>query len=127
MIHTGVIMWWFRRGEAFEFDTTMSLGHIEAVLRRMETIMSAEVDALNEIKTRLADIHDDVKARLDVVAGELSEEGKSEVEAIKSALDSFDAEIGDADGSETPPVDEPADPLPTDPSVPVENGAPPSI
>lgn len=90
--------------------------------------MSQEVDALNEIKTRLADIHADVKARLDVVAGELSAEGKSEVEAIKSALDSFDAEIGDADGSDTPeapPVD--AGEPPVDPTVPAENGTPPTI
>lgn len=116
-------MWWGRGREAFQFDTLMTLGHIEAALRRMENTMSAEVDALNEIKTKLADVHDDVKARLDVVAGELSAEGKNQVEAIKSALDSFDAEIGDADGSEAPPVE----PAPVDPSTPAENATPPSI
>lgn len=79
---------------------------IDGRLRRMEHTMSQEVDALNEIKTKLAAVHDDVKARLNVVAGELSAEGKTQVDAITAALDAFDAEIGDADGSEAPPVDD---------------------
>lgn len=81
---------------------------LDVKLNRMERMMSAELDALNEIKAKLADLLDDVKARLDVVAGELSAEGKSEVESIKDSIDAFHAEIGDADGSDTPeapPVD----------------------
>jgi hypothetical protein len=79
-------------------------------LTRMEKIMSQEVDALKDLAAKLEDVHADVKARLDVVAGELSAEGKAEVDRIKSALDSFDAEVGDADGSDTPAAVEPGTP-----------------
>ncbi len=85
----------------------LALNRIESKLHRMEITMSQEVDALDEIKAKLADVHDDVKARLDVVAGELSAEGKAEVDAIKDALTAFDTEIGDADGSDTPDTEAP--------------------
>lgn len=84
-------------------DVVRWMRMVEATLHRMEIKMSQEVDALNEIKAKLEDVHADVKARLDVVAGELSAEGRAEVERIKDALDSFDAEVGDADGSDEQP------------------------
>jgi hypothetical protein len=79
----------------------------------MEIHMANEVEQLNAIKARLVDVHDDVKARLEQVRGEVSAEGQTALDEVVAAIDNFDAEIGDADGSDTPPVD-PTEPTPGD-------------
>jgi hypothetical protein len=79
------------------------LDMIHSLLKQMEKTMTQEVDALNEVKAKLVDLHEDVIARLNVAAGELSAEGKAEISSITDAITAFDAEIGDADGSDTPP------------------------
>lgn len=82
--------------------------NVEGNTEKLESMMSEELDALTEIKTKLDDLLDDVKARWNVLAGELSAEGKTEAASINEAIDAFQAEIGDADGSdnETPVVEE---------------------
>lgn len=82
--------------------TPCALERIEGALSRMEIMMARETDALNEIKNKLADVHADVRARLDQVRGELSPEGQQEIDSINDALASFDVEVGDADGSDVP-------------------------
>lgn len=82
--------------------TPCALERIEGVLSRMEITMARESDALNEIKTKLADVHADVRAKLDQVRGELSPEGQRSLDEVSDALRSFDEEIGDADGSDAP-------------------------
>lgn len=86
----------------------LSLEAIRAAQKRMEIIMSQETDALHELIAKVTDLHDDVKARINVAAGELSAEGKSEMDKVTAAIDAFQAEIGDANGSdnEAPPVEE---------------------
>lgn len=64
--------------------------------------MVRETEALNEIKSKLADVHADVRAKLEEVRGELSVDGQRALDEVSEALRSFDAEIGDADGSDTP-------------------------
>jgi hypothetical protein len=81
---------------------------IERTLSRMETAMANELEQLNTIKSKLADVHTDVKAKLEQVRAEVGPEGQAALDEISAALDSFDAEIGDADGSDTPAA--PADP-----------------
>jgi uncharacterized coiled-coil protein SlyX len=83
--------------------TPCALERIERALSRMELAMARETDALNEIKTKLADVHADVRAKLDEVRGELSAEGQTAIDEVNEALQSFDDEIGDADGSDVPP------------------------
>jgi uncharacterized coiled-coil protein SlyX len=80
-----------------------SLERIQLTLTRMEAVMASEVEQLNTIKSRIADVHNDVVARLDEVRSELSPEGQASLDEITDALRSFDAEVGDADGSDTPP------------------------
>lgn len=80
---------------------------------RMEILMARETDALNEIKAKLADVHADVRAKLDEVRGELSADGQRALDEVNEALRSFDEEIGDADGSDTPA--EPATPADENP------------
>lgn len=82
--------------------TPCALERIEATLQRMEIAMARESDALNDIKNRLADVHADVRAKLEEVRGELSEDGQRAVDEVSEALRSFDDEIGDADGSDVP-------------------------
>jgi hypothetical protein len=79
-----------------------ALERIERAQSRMEIAMARETDALNEIKSKLADVHADVRAKLDEVRGELSEDGQRSLDEVAEALRSFDEEIGDADGSDTP-------------------------
>lgn len=109
---------------------------IEQFLTRMEIAMANEMEQLNSIKGKLADVHADVKAKLDQVRAEVSPEGQAAFDEIAAALDSFDAEIGDADGSDTPPAtpgQEPSDtaaatpepaPVVTPDNATDENGTP---
>jgi hypothetical protein len=105
--------------------TPCALERIERVLSRMEIAMARETEALNEIKTKLADVHADVRAKLDEVRGELSADGQRALDEVSEALRSFDEEIGDADGSETPaqPENPPAgEGTVVSPDVPVDGG-----
>ncbi len=79
-----------------------SLVKVLRATSRMEITMARETDALNDIKAKLADVHDDVRAKLDQVRAELSPEGQQAIDEVAQALEAFDAEIGDADGSDTP-------------------------
>lgn len=70
--------------------------------------MATEADQLTAVLTKISDVHADVKAKLDQVRAEVSPEGQAKFDEVVSAIDAFDAEIGDADGSDTPT--EPVDP-----------------
>ncbi|MET0701668.1 MAG: hypothetical protein ABWY93_18615 [Mycobacterium sp.] len=83
--------------------------------------MATEAEQLNVIKSKLSDVHADVKARLDAVRAELSPEGAAALDEVVAALDTFDAEIGDADGSDVPAA--PGQVPGTDPAVDPGTGA----
>ena len=92
--------------------TPCALERIESALSRMEIAMARETDLLNDIKAKITDVHADVRSKLDAVRAEVSPEGQQAFDEISEALRSFDEEIGDADGSDTPA--EPANPGGTD-------------
>jgi hypothetical protein len=73
----------------------------------MEAAMATEAEQLNVIKARLADVHNDVQAKLEQVRAEVSPQGQAALDEVVAAIQSFDDEIGDADGSDTqvPPTD----------------------
>lgn len=84
--------------------TPCALQRIESTLKRMELLMASEIENLNQIKQKVADVHADVKAKLDDVRGEVSPEGQAAFDEVLASLDTFDSEIGDADGSDNPPA-----------------------
>lgn len=79
-------------------------------IERMENAMANEAEQLTAIKDKLTDVHADVRAKLDQVRAETSPEGQALLDEVSAAIASFDSEIGDADGSDTPTPDVPADP-----------------
>ena len=107
MTHPRITLWDWLRSNLRDND-------IHDQLTRMETAMANEAEQLTAIKNQLTDVHADVRAKLDQVRAETSPEGQALLDEVKAALESFDSEIGDADGSDTPPVDPE---LPTEPGT----------
>lgn len=74
---------------------------IEETLSRMENSMANEREQLNVINQQVQQLQNDVNAKLDQVRAEVSPEGQQAIDEIRSSLESFAAQIGDADGSDT--------------------------
>ncbi len=72
-------------------------------LNRMEQLMATEAEVLNTILGKVNDVFADVRALLASERAQMSDEGQAKADELTSAIDAFDAEIGDADGSDTPP------------------------
>jgi hypothetical protein len=75
---------------------------IRAQLQRMEQLMAREAVVLEAILGKVNDVFADVRALLAQERAELSDEGQAKADELLAAIDAFDAEIGDADGSDTP-------------------------
>ena len=85
-------------------------------LQRLEALVSQETDAIAGLDAKVTDLIDDVRALRDALQaqiGDLTPEATAALEALNAKLDAFDAEVGDADGSDTPPVEPevPAEPV----------------
>jgi hypothetical protein len=77
-----------------------------AQLDRLEALMANEAEQLGALSTKLDDLIGDVRAALDILRAErdnLGVDGQAALDALTAKVDAFDAEIGDADGSDTPP------------------------
>jgi hypothetical protein len=77
-------------------------------LDRMEQLMTAANDALVALKTQLADTTSDVLAKLAQLTeqlGEMPEDAAATLAEITEAVGALDTAVGDADGSDVPPVD----------------------
>ena len=80
------------------------LSHLEqiAMATKAETLA-----ALAALDVKVTDLIADVRAALAVIAGPdntLGEEGQAALDALVAKVDAFDAEVGDADGSDVPPT-----------------------
>lgn len=83
------------------------LAPVVAQLNRMETRMTAESDAIDAVTAKVDDLVADVRAALAILTTErdsLGAEGQAALDTLNAKVDAFDAEVGDADGSDTPPV-----------------------
>lgn len=87
----------------------IGLGDLADRLTRMENLMAREVEVLEAVLGKVNDVFADVRALLASERAQMSDEGQAKADELVSAIDAFDAEIGDADGSDVPPAD-PADP-----------------
>src|SRR5687767_11449281 len=72
----------------------------------MEARMTQETDAINALSAKVDDLIGDVRAALDILRTErdsLGAEGQAALDTLTAKVDAFDTEVGDADGSDTPP------------------------
>lgn len=79
---------------------------------KVEQHMSQETDAFDALNSKVDDLIADVRAALAALTaaeGNLTVEGQAAVDALNAKLDAFDAEVGDADGSDTPPAEPPVE------------------
>lgn len=74
-------------------------------LTHLEELVSAETDAVAALSAKVDDLIADVRAKLVEIAATVSPEGQAALDELNAKLDAFDAEVGDADGSDTPPVE----------------------
>lgn len=74
-------------------------------LTAMEATMATEAEQLNALSAKVDDLISDVRAALDILRADrdnLGPEGQAAFDALDAKVSAFDAEIGDADGSDTP-------------------------
>ena len=88
----------------------VDLSAITTRLDRMEELMASEAEQLTALTGRLDDLVADVRALVEAVRTDkanFSDEGQAAFDTLDAKLAAFDTEIGDADGSDTPPAPEP--------------------
>lgn len=72
--------------------------------------MATAAEQLNALSAKVDDLIADVRAALEQLEADrenLSPDGQAAMDTLIAKIDAFDAEIGDADGSDTPPDPEP--------------------
>jgi len=72
-------------------------------LNRMEAHMANEAEQITALSAKVDDVISDVRAALAILTAErdnLGAEGQAALDALSAKVDAFDAEVGDADGSD---------------------------
>lgn len=88
-------------------------GHVDHTeqLDRMEQLMTTEAEKIGALGAKVDDLIGDVRAALAALEADrdnLGPEGQAALDTLNAKVDAFDAEVGEHDGSGTPPV-EPTD------------------
>lgn len=76
----------------------------------LEVHMATEAEQIAALDAKVDDLIADVRAALAILEAErdnLGAEGQAALDALNAKVDAFDAEVGDADGSDTIPVPNP--------------------
>jgi uncharacterized protein YoxC len=74
-------------------------------LPEMRKTMAKASEQITALNARVNDLIADVRAATDILkskAGDLDTEGQAALDALSTSVSDFDAEVGDADGSDTP-------------------------
>lgn len=74
-------------------------------LEQLETKMANEAEQINALSAKVDDLVADVRAALDILRAErdnFGTEGQAAFDSLVAKVDAFDAEVGDADSSDTP-------------------------
>lgn len=85
-----------------------ALDRIESKIDTLGEAMATAKEQLDDLKTQLADTTADVLAKLDQLTaqlGTLDPEAQATLDEIKAGVELLDNAVGDADGSDVPPVD----------------------
>lgn len=90
-------------------------GKVRTLTERLEDHMATETEQINALSGKLDDLITDVRAALAALTAErdnLGTDGQAALDTLVAKVDAFDAEVGDADGSDTP---QPTPEQPTNP------------
>lgn len=89
-----------------------TLLEIPALLTVLEEQMATAREQLNDLSTKVDDLVADVRAAKEALEADrenLSPDGQTALDELSQKIEAFDAEVGDADSSDTPtPPEEPA-------------------
>lgn len=83
-------------------------GADEARVSALEETVANEVEQLSELKANFTDFVADVNAKvaaLEEAQGNFDVAGQAAFDDLKASVDAAQAALGDADGSDTPPVE----------------------
>lgn len=84
------------------------LVELAASVQRMENTMANEAEQINTLSGKVDDLIADVRALVGILTADrenLGPDGQAALDALSAKVDAFDAEVGDADGSDTPPAE----------------------
>lgn len=98
-----------------------ALREIPSLLNRLEFMMATAKEQLDNLSVKVDDLVADVRAAREALEADrdnLSDEGQEALDTLSAKLDAFDAEVGDADGSDVPAEE----PVTEEPTVPVDTG-----
>jgi len=76
-------------------------------LNALEDHMATEAEQITALTAKVDDVVADVRAALAILVAErdnLGPDGQAALDALTAKVEAFDTEVGDADGSDTPPV-----------------------
>lgn len=88
-------------------DAFAAIERIESKIDTLGDLMATAKEQLTALKTQLADTTADVLAKLDQLTqqlGTLDPDAQATLDEIKAGVQQLDDAVGDADGSDTPPV-----------------------
>lgn len=81
---------------------------VKAALHPLEEAMATEAEQITALTTKVDDLVSDVRAALAALEADrdnLGPDGQAALDALTAKVDAFDTEVGDADGSDTVPVE----------------------
>ena len=73
----------------------------------IKELMMTEAEQITTLTAKVDDLVADVRAALAALAADrdnLGPDGQAALDALTAKVEAFDTEVGDADGSDTPPV-----------------------
>jgi uncharacterized coiled-coil protein SlyX len=82
---------------------------LERRIERTERKMAKAKDQLDALNAKVDDLVADVRAALDKLTADrdnLNPDAQEALDSLAAKIDAFDSEVGDADSSDTPPVDD---------------------
>jgi division protein CdvB (Snf7/Vps24/ESCRT-III family) len=85
-----------------------AIERIESKIDTLGVLVATAKQQLDELKAQLADTTADVLAKLDQLTqqlGTLDPDAQATLDEIKAGVQQLDDAVGDADGSDTPPVE----------------------
>lgn len=100
-------------------DMSTVLAGIADVKNLLEEFMATEAEQIGALSVKVDDLIADVRAALATLEADrdnLGAEGQAALDTLAAKVDAFDAEVGDADGSDTPTEPTP-EPVPGEPTA----------
>jgi hypothetical protein len=90
-----------------QIDPAAINGPVLVALTTLEEHMANEAEQITALTAKVDDVIADVRAALAILVAErdnLGPDGQAALDALSAKVDAFDAEVGDADGSDTQPT-----------------------